>query len=412
MNRKNIFERFGLIGFILVFGVFCANVQATTIPSVKMDTILIKTEPTPLQTGEYADVWVKLLNKGNTVSKDTSLELIPEFPFSADPDEDLKRDFGKVYAGEEYHAHFQIRVDENAVQGENKLKFKYTANGRAITEKVSVQVRTNETALVIKKVDLKSETIAPSKTEKLIITLKNLADCYFKNIDVSLGLSSSDIPLITVGSSTRKRIQKIAPNKTASVSFDIKASSSADQKAYKVPINLDYENEAGTSFSKEEYTGIVVGGKPKLETNLAEIEDGYFQPGTTKEISISLVNRGLSVAKFVSLELMESSSYQVVSPSKIYIGNMESDDYESSSFKIYVNGGVKKVNIPIKLNYKDSEGNSITDQQSISFKTYTSGEVSRMHLGENNGTLYIVVAIIIIIVGGYFGYKRWKSKKS
>lgn len=393
--------------FLLSF--LTLGINGTAIPSIELNVNLIKTEPVPLQTGEYADIWVKMRNQGELKASNASLELVPEFPFSADPDEDLTRNFGMVYPGEEYHAHFQIRVDENAVQGENELKFKVSGGEYTITHKVNVQIRTDDAALLVESVKTDPETISPSKTGKVSLKLKNLADSYLKNIDVSMGLSSSDIPLISVGSTTKKRIQKIEPGKTSTVSYNIKVDSDADPQAYKIPINLEYENEAGTSFTTEQYTGIIVGGKPELETNLIDSE--ILRPGETGEVSLSIFNRGLTLAKFLSLEVEQGDSYEIISSPEVYIGNMDSDDYESATFKIYVKEGVKEVDIPLKLKYKDSEGNSEVETQTASFKTYNEEEIDQMQLVKHNNTWMYAIVAVIILVAIYVGYRYWKSKK-
>ncbi|MFB6089071.1 MAG: COG1361 S-layer family protein [Candidatus Aenigmatarchaeota archaeon] len=406
-KSKIFLSSFMLFLFIFTF----STVSASTYDTMWMDLVLVRTEPAPLETGEYANVWVKLINKGDKIAENTTIELIPEFPFKADPDEELVKNFGDIQPLEEYRTDFQIRIDQNAVQGENELKFKIRHDDLVITKYLDVEVRTDDTALIVENVSLDSETIAPSKTEEVEIKLKNLADAYLKNIDVSLDLSSEDIPLITIGSSTVKRIQKIGPGKSASVKFDLKASASADQKAYKVPINIEFENDAGTSFSKEEYTGIIIGGEPELEINLAKIDGGFFKAGTTKEISISLINRGLSSAKFVNMELLDGKKYKVVTSPKVYVGNMESDDYESSSFDVYIEEGVDEIMIPVKLTYKNSEGNSIEETHSMNIETYDDSEISKFNLVKSNGTLYMIVILVIVLLVGFFGYRKWKSKK-
>lgn len=395
----------------LSLAILSSGAMAFSSASREINASLIKTEPVPLQTGEYADIWVKFRNTGDLSCDEGRLELVPSFPFSADPDEKLVDNFGKVRPGEEYFAHYQVRVSENAVQGENELKLKHSCGEDvSITETIPVQVRTDDAMLLVEKVNVSSGTIAPSKTESVEIVVKNLADSYLKNVDMSLDLSSENIPLITVGSSTAKRVSKIAPGESASVVFDIKADSGADQKAYKVPINLDYENEVGTSFSKSEQTGIVVGGRPELETNVAEIE-GILRPGTTREVSFSLINRGLSSAKFVKMELLPHESYRTASTTEVYIGNMESDDYDSSTFKIYANPDAEMVHVPIQLVYKDSEGSAHVDNQTVSFRTYNNAEISEMNLEERGSSIYAVVILLVLVGGGYYLYRRHNRKK-
>ena len=415
MTKSNIYGKIAVFAaLILTIGTLNFITPAGAVKSTELNVQLIKTEPVPLQTGEYADVWLKVRNNGEQAAQNASLELITDFPFSADPDEELMKNLGKVYPGQEYYVHYQVRVSENAVQGSNDLKFKvHTSEDFSYTEEVQVQIRTDDAALLVQKVETDPSPLAPSKTGKVTVTVKNLADSYLKNIEVSLGLDSSsqsdEIPLVPVESTTRKRIQKLEAGKTGNVTYKIKADSDADSKAYKVPIDLNYENDAGTSFSQQEYTGIVIGGIPELEMNL--VDNQILKSGNSGELTVSIVNRGLSIAKFANLELLGSDSFKTVSSSKIYIGNMDSDEYESASFDIYVKEGTESVELPFEITYKDSEGEARTEKHTLKFDTYSQEEINEMQLVDQNNTLMLAVIVVVLLVAAYAGYKYWKSKK-
>lgn len=410
LNRRSLTmgKTVGILLLLLSLVAISPSVSARQAPQLEVE--LIKTEPVPLQTSEYADIWVKLRNKGNVKADNASLELVPTFPFNVDPDEVLKRNIGAVYPQAEYHARFQVRVDENAVQGTNDLKFKLSSGSDvSFTQKVPVEVRTDDAALLVKSMETTPRTISPSKTGKLTVTLENLADSYLKNIDLSLDLSSSTIPLITIGSTTRQRVQKLAPGETAQVNYQIKADADADPEAYKVTLSLDYENEAGSSFTESEQTGIIVGGKPQIEANL--VESDIMQPGNSGKVSFSLVNRGLTVGKFVSLELQEGDGYEIISSPTIYIGNMDSDDYESATYNLYVNEGVDSLELPLEIYYKDSEGRKQLLQSKVDLQLYNQDEINRMNLLERDNTVAIVVIVIALLVVAYIGYRYWKARK-
>lgn len=395
-----------LISLVTVLG---TNLTAADDMS-DLDLTVIKTEPLLLQTGEYADVWIKMTNKGNKKSENTTLEFVPQFPFSVDPDEELKKNFGQILPGQVYQDHFQVRVDENAVQGENDLKFRYTfGQDSYITREVPVQVRSDDAALVVESVTTNPDKLTPTKTGEVSFKIRNLADSYLKNIDVSLGLDSDQIPMVPVGSTTRKRVQKLKPGESTEVSYKVKVDSDADAKAYKVPISVEYENQVGNKFSFQELTGIVVGGEPALEVNL--VESNILKSGSSGEVSLSIVNRGLTQAKFLNVELKTDKSFSVLSRPKVYVGNMESDDYESASFDIYVKEGTKVVSLPVKLSYKDSEGTSRTFEDEISFRTYNSTEIDQMDLVKQDNTFIVIIGVVVLLVVAYAAYKYWGSRK-
>ncbi|MFP4116398.1 MAG: hypothetical protein ACLFTQ_04365, partial [Candidatus Aenigmatarchaeota archaeon] len=72
------------------------SVQARSTANIQLEVIYRKSEPDPLRTGEYADVWVKIKNTGNTKAEDVSLEFVPEFPFSLDPDKEAVKELGDM----------------------------------------------------------------------------------------------------------------------------------------------------------------------------------------------------------------------------------------------------------------------------------------------------------------------------
>ncbi len=431
MNKKIL--KMTIIFLILTTAVLTNAVAQTTGHTTSrrganLQLILIGTEPVPLMKGEYADVWVKLRNTGDSKAKNVELEYVPEYPFSIDPDREKTKYFGDIEQGEEYHARFQVRVDDNAVSGEHDLKFKTSTEVLTRSHNVPVDVRTREAVLSVHQVSVEDDLIPPSMTKEVSLDISNLADSTMRNIDISLGLrpeagspeqaqfgmegmdTGEEIPLITIGETTEKRISSIAPKETRTVTFPVKADSDADEKAYKVPIGLRYEDEMGNEFQKLEYTGITVGGEPQLETGIANIE-GHPISGRTLDVSIRLINRGLSEAKFLQIKLLEDDSYEVVGRDDVYIGHMEPDDYDSSVFQIFVEESTELVEIPVEMDYRDSEGNVVSEQQTVVFKTYTPEELDRFGLSEDGLNIVVVVVFAVLLIGALIWYKKRKNKQ-
>ncbi len=425
-KRTKFFTKFLLVALIagafLQTGLVQEVGASSPSSSSSLDVSIVKTEPVPMMKGEYADVWVEVRNRGNRVAEDVELELVPEYPFDVDPDKDLTRDFGKIEVGDEYQAKFTVRVDDNAVSGENSLKFRTRSSIATITKELPVDIRTREAVLAVEEVNVEDGLIAPSMTKDVELKIRNLATSYMRNIDVSLELGGTssevgdfgevetdEIPLITAGRTTEKRISNIAPGETESVVFPVKADADADERAYKVPIGLSYEDEMGNSFEKSEFTGIIVGGEPQIESGLSNIDD-YPVAGNMRDVSLRLVNRGLSKAKFLEMELGEDESFEVVGSSDVYVGDMDPDDFDSSSFDIFIEEGVETVSIPIYLEYRDSEGNVLEDEQVVEFRTYTEEELDRLGLLDEGGGIIGVVVFVLIVVGGVYFYKKRKKK--
>ncbi len=414
--------------------------------AANLEIIYRKSDPEPLITGEYADVSVKVRNKGTAKAEDVSLELIPEFPFSVDIDKDTSKYFGDIYPGEEYHANFKIRVDRNAVPGENNLKFRTESEIATITRTVPVEVRTREAVLSVENVKVEGGRIPPGKNRDVTLTLKNRADTHLRSVGVSLGLkpegveeagmdiqaeffgmedfeTTEEIPLITVGQTTEERISQIAPGEEKDVTFSIRAEHDADEKTYKVPIALRFEGERyrknretgqwemfTETFHNQEFTGIRVGGKPILGVGFAGADD-YPIGGTKRDVSIEIINRGFSEAKFLDIELLPHGSYEIIDEPGMYIGHMSSDDYDSPSFEMYLNPEYDEVEIPVELKYKDNEENIIVENQTVGFKTYTWDELDRLGVEREDGILIYVVILIVFLAALYYYRRHCKKKK-
>ncbi len=83
----------------------------------------LKYEPYPVNPGEYFDLWIKI-DFGSAFKKDATFELLPQFPFSLDANENPIRNFGK--STEEVVIKYKVRVSKDAVEGTNELNYQYS----------------------------------------------------------------------------------------------------------------------------------------------------------------------------------------------------------------------------------------------------------------------------------------------
>jgi len=141
---------FGLIAFAL-FAVFVsADVGETnfTAHSGAEDTglsiVQLRYEPYPVNPGEYFDMYIKV-QQGVGFSSDVTFELVPEFPFFLDSNEDPVREYGKIYS-EPIVLHYKVRVSDDAVEGTNELNLRYTTGARGwIVKEFDIEVADAQT---------------------------------------------------------------------------------------------------------------------------------------------------------------------------------------------------------------------------------------------------------------------------
>lgn len=357
-------------------------------------------EPTPLQSSEYADIWLEVSNTGSTAANDVEIEFLENYPFSVDPGDKTSWSLGELVPGESGQIHLEAKVDENAVHGENMLEFKTTVGSENIEleKKVPVEVRTDSSILSISNVDFQ-EKVAPGASETMTVTLENMADSQIKNIEAKLG--SEQVPA-AASDSNIANLRKIEPGKSRNVSFQLNIDESAENGVFKLPLTLEYENEAGTSFSVDSTTALVVGGEPDLQLGVNDA--GTLTSGSTGTVTLRLINSGEGSADFVDLEVQESDSYELLSSSSEYIGEMDPDDYQTIELRLHVSEDAENLQIPVEIGYKSDSQKSET--QTVDVKLYTSQELERYGLTSSGSIMPLIVVVLLAVGGIYYWRKR------
>lgn len=402
--------------FILIFS---SNLTYADFPSNAAITInSLKYEPYPAEAGNYFKVWIKVENFGNEKTDSASFILDPQFPFSLDSNEDAERNIGQLDVAEEVVLEYLVRVDHNAIQGDNELDFKFTADGMAwITHTFDVYIRTHDTMLNVEDVSVNPLEVSPGGIFTLDIKLRNMADSAIKDLRAELELtrrdvlttssSYSELPFTPIGSTNLLMAKKINPLEQKIFSFELRVDPDTEPKVYRIPLTLSYSDDLGNETIEESMVAVVVSMDPEVIINLDD--KSVYQANSKGDVSIGVYNTGVSSVKFASLELKESQDYEILSNPVIYLGNIDSDDYETADFNIYSNKEDPKLSF--ELNYKDEFNKEYTKSGDLIVNTYSREDAKKYGFvqGKNNSWIFLVV--LVLIIGGWFWFKKHKKKK-
>ena len=128
-------------------------------------------------------------------------------------------------------------------------------------------------------------------------------------------------------------------------------------------------------------------------------EDAILIKGQSSELIIRIVNSGLGDVKLLSLELETVRGMRILDNKKVYIGDIDSDDFDSVEFKLKVDENAPSIiSLPIKLNYKDFQNNNIEENKNLELRIYTKEQAINLGLVKKSNTLVIVIGIIILII--------------
>jgi len=392
-----------------------AAAQTTQRPSgiYAIAVTLINQEPDPAEPGKYVDVRFKFDNNGTEEARDISVELLPEYPFSLDPGREALKNIGTIQSRQRGDVgvivKYRLRVDENAVEGENELTIRYRIDEYTWIkpEEFIIDVQTHDAILSVESVSVDKKTFEPGSSSIVKIKVSNEADSVLKNIKLKLGVGG--LPFVPLGSTNEKSIYKIDAQDDFEFNFNLLADPDAESGVYQVPLTIEYYDELGKNYFKNSTIGLIIGAKPDLSVTLDRTD--IYEAGKTGEIIVKVVNKGVTDLKFANLKLISQDGYRILSTDEVYLGNIDSDDFETADFDIFVEKtNEDRIILPVTLEYKDANNNDFKNTIQLNLRLYSATEAKKFGLKQQNGFVGTLI-IIIIIAAGLFYYRKYRKKK-
>lgn len=407
-----------VVGLVLM--VFLISLSSSVLAAYQsspdIEVTLLTQEPDPVKPGEIVEVRFKIENSGTETSEAVMVEFLPGFPFSLYSGEAV-RNIGKMRASQTGAdasiVAYKLKVDEGAVEGDNEIELRVKiADGvwQSYTDDdFTIRVESPDSILSIGGVYTKPDSIVPGHDSEMYIKLKNEADNVLRNIKLKLDFSDDDLPIAPVDNSDEMSVYQIGSEEEKWVVFGLAAKPDAEAGLYKIPVELTYYDVAGNSYSQESTIGVRIGDEPELILYVSERD--FYTEGAKGTVTITLANPGLANIKLLTMTLMPSENYEVISTNSVYLGDVDSDDIESQDFEIYVKKGKDTIDLPVKLEYRDANNKKITETYQVPLKLYSGWEVRKFGLKQSSAWVWLIVLVILGGVG-YFLYRRyWRKKK-
>jgi LPXTG-motif cell wall-anchored protein len=193
-----------------------------------------------------------------------------------------------------------------------------------------------------------------------------------------------------------------------------------DENAIEGTYAFDIQQCLDASCSKvlrdiEIQISVKTGGSPRIRVGLEDA--ATFWGGKKGDVTINIVNRGKLDIKFLTLTLLPSDDYEILSPTEIYVGELESDDFETTDFTVFVDENLAGtstvyVDLPVKIDYTDSNNHDYSSQAQVKLKIYSQEDLKRFGLmtDSNGSTTYFIVAIVILGAGAWYWLKKKKKQ--
>lgn len=387
------------MAFFALVLLFVTPTHAALFNGPSLNATLLYYQPVPATPGALLDVYVQIINKGD-VAQNVKVEFTDNYPFSLDSASDRVKTIDTIPGQQNVLIKYKVRVAKDAEPGTNYIKVTYGLNpANSQTTLLPIDIYSNSLSLTVESVTLEPKTISPGSIGTLTVTLRNNAGVKVASGVVKLDLTG--LSIVPVSGTNQQRFTDIQANDVRDFSFDLAPSPDLAPGVYQIPVVLNFTDQQGKSYQQTEVVGITVGSTPDLSITIDDSKVTAEQ--TTGDIILRVTNKGLGEVKFVDITLGSSDSYDLLSGSpEKYIGNIDSDDYKTA--RLTVDAKKDVLSIPVTVTYMDALNNPYS-------KTVTLSVPVRSMKTSSNSTTYIVIALIVLAVVGYFVYKRRTSKK-
>lgn len=258
--------------------------------------------------------------------------------------------------------------------------------------------------------DANTVEIEPGKTGIITFNVKNDHNFDVKDISIILDLSGG-VPIAPYQSSAEVFIGELDEGDDESISFQIICSADAEIGLYGIPVLISYEDEDGDSYDKIDFISVLIISKPKLDVLL---DDPNYVVGTQSDLSIKIINSGFSDVKFLKIRILNSGFYEVISSKEVYVGDLDSDDFDNVDFSLRFNYPLPtKITLPVMIEYYDANNNYYNERFDLDLPIYSEEQAKQLGLVESSNLSWVFfVAIVIILFVIYKIRKKRKKRKN
>lgn len=390
-----------IIIFALILAMLTIGAASVSAGGAMLTASILRYEPAPAEQGNTVDVWVQLSNQG-TKADMVAIKFQPEYPFSLPAGAQGEVDVGTVAATENKVVKFTLFVDQNAPNGDRNIKFLYkygSLNEWAILE-APITIQTQNAGLIIDSYEVEPTPIVPGQIFNVTLKFRNAGKIAVKNLDVSFDLPEGTFS--TIGTGAKKRVDFIASEETEAVSFQMASDTSTAVKVYNVPVTLSYQDERNKQYTDTAKISLIVNAKPEISLS---VDSTKFTTKTTPgTVSLKIVNKGVVNMKYVSIKLIETPDYEVLSSTnEAYVGNLDSDDFETVDFTIKPNAAEPR--LKVQLEFKDPYNMDYTESYDLPLRIITAAELG------NGGLPWGMIILGLAVVGGIIYWRVRRKKK-
>ncbi|HLC52085.1 MAG TPA: hypothetical protein VJI98_02475 [Candidatus Nanoarchaeia archaeon] len=250
---------------------------------------------------------------------------------------------------------------------------------------------------------INADVLTPGKEGTIRVVVENTLDEDLE--DISVNLIFKGTPFTPVGSS-EKSVDEIGEGDEDDFSFRLRAANEVKPGNYEISYVLKY-NEKGSSTVKtsEGTIGVRVSGNPDLVFTISGENAVESQQG---KIVLKIVNKGFSDARFVSVKII-STDFILLSEEQIYIGTVDSDDFETADFNVLFDRNPARFKAIVE--YKDFDNKDAAETVDLPLNIYSKEEALKLGITKKSKSP-VVLAGAVMLLALFFVWRTVKRRRN
>lgn len=380
---------------ILLF--FYLVVTLTKAESIEVITSLT---PSTIHPGNEGYIQITVTNVGLTPIDKVSIQLL-SIDSSLTPLTTFPSSLGGLESGKSLYAIFKFSVKSSTPPGFYVVKFLIKAcSGGTCKEVVSYSIVPVETISRIEIKSLEPSSLKIGEEATLNLTLRNKGESEISDI-IIIWNNPSIIPL---GSSNRIIVDSLLPNEEIHLPIKVIVDPNTIPGIYPFNLMMMFTDKTGNQQVLNNTVGIKIEGDIDFIVTLESEEN--ILPNSKGKINVRVANSGTENARFLTLH--SYSKYATIDPKTIYIGTLDSDDYDTETLTLFL-GNIQPGNYPLtlQLNFRDSYGNFYSKNYTLEFQVFSPLEVQKKK-GTSISTILLIIFLFSTI---YLIFKNFRRRK-
>jgi hypothetical protein len=412
------------VGMPMAFAATTSSYNGTTPTVLGSDVVLslVNQNPDPASAGNPVELRVGVQNQGQTTKNNLVVQLIPSYPFSALPGENLTNVIGTLSAfqvdANTQIVKFNMGVDPQATSGTYDLKvWTYTQGSSSAHTETTIPVVISNTKNV-QVIYVDKAVLVPGQITPLTFTINNVGKSPLNHLQFRWSTAGNTV--LPVNGAADRYIDSLDIGESVNITYDVIASTNANADLYGLNLVLTYDNPISSGQSEfDTVAGVYVGGGTSFAVS--------YDSGSGASTALNIANTGSNPATAVAVIIpANQTGWRVTGARTSVIGSLAKGDYTIASFNLQ---GTGRQPLNVEVDYTDTMGNRQSEMYDVEINAASGNTTGGNYTGARNGQfagaqrssgtsittvlLEAGAAVIIIggIVAGIYAYRKRPVKR-